>query len=47
MKKMRYGIFPVAIALLLTACGVNNNEKDKSSGAPKNDNFTLIDPTDT
>ena len=44
---MRYGILPVAVALLLTACGGNNNEKDKSSGAPKNDNFTLIDPTDT
>ena len=47
MKKMRYGIFPVAIALLLTACGGNNSEPAKSSQAPKDDNFTLIDPTDT
>ena len=47
MKKMRYGIFPVAIALLLTACGGNNSEPAKSSQAPKNNNFTLIDPTDT
>ena len=44
---MRYGIFPVAIALLLTACGGNNSEPAKSSQAPKNNNFTLIDPTDT
>ena len=44
---MRYGIFPVAIALLLTACGGNNSEPAKSSQAPKDDNFTLIDPTDT
>jgi hypothetical protein len=47
MKKMRYGIFPVAIALLLTACGGNNSEPAKSSQAPKDNNFTLIDPTDT
>lgn len=47
MKKMRYGIFPVAIALLLTACGGNSSEPAKSSQAPKDDNFTLIDPTDT
>ena len=48
MKKIRYGIFPVAIALLLTACGnANSNESAKSSQAPKNDSFTLIDPTDT
>ena len=44
---MRYGIFPVAIALLLTACGGNNSEPAKSSQAPKDNNFTLIDPTDT
>ena len=47
MNKMKYGIFPIAIALLLTACDVKNNEPSKSSVQPKNDNFTLIDPTDT
>ena len=48
MKKIRYGIFPVAIALLLTACGnANSNESAKSSQTPKNDSFTLIDPADT
>ena len=48
MNKMKYGFFPIALALLLTACGnANSNEPSKSSQAPKNDNFTLIDPTDT
>ena len=49
MKKVKYSIFPIAIALLLTACGNAQGESqgDKSSEAPKNDNFTLIDPEDT
>ena len=52
MKKVKYSIFPIAIALLLTACGGNNvesseNQGGKSSEAPKNENFTLIDPEDT
>ena len=47
MKKVKYSIFPIAIALLLTACGNANGEESKQSEAPKNDNFTLIDPEDT
>ena len=50
MKKVKYSIFPIAIALLLTACGNaqgNENQGGSSSVAPKNDNFTLIDPEDT
>ena len=51
MKKVKYSIFPIAIALLLTACGGNPSSEDgqsnQSSEAPKNENFTLIDPEDT
>ena len=49
MKKVKYSIFPIAIALLLTACGNAQGESqgDKSSEAPKNENFTLINPEDT
>ena len=52
MKKVKYSIFPIAIALLLTACGNAQGSESqggggKSSEAPKNENFTLIDPEDT
>ena len=52
MKKVKYSIFPIAIALLLTACGNAQGSEsqgggDKSSEAPKNENFTLINPEDT
>ena len=51
MKKVKYSIFPIAIALLLTACGGNpsseGGQSNQSSEAPKNENFTLIDPEDT
>ena len=52
MKKVKYSIFPIAIALLLTACGNAQGSESqggggKSSEAHKNENFTLIDPEDT
>ena len=49
MKKVKYSIFPIAIALLLTACGNSSEggQSNKSSQAPKNDNFTLVSPEDT
>ena len=46
MKKVKYSIFPIAIALLLTACGGEGGQSNKSA-APSNGNFTLINPTDT
>ena len=46
MKKMKYSIFPIAIALLLTACGGAGGQSNNSA-APSNGNFTLINPTDT
>ena len=48
MKKMKYSIFSIAMVLMLAACNANNGggESEKSE-APKDDTFTLIDPTDT
>ena len=58
MKKMKYSIFSIAMVLLLAACNANGNSvtdtskeggdvPSKSSEAPINENFTLIDPSDT
>lgn len=58
MKKMKYSIFSIAMVLLLAACNANGNSAtdtskeggdvpSKSSEAPINENFTLIDPSDT
>ena len=49
MKKMKYGVFPLAMVLFLAACsaGGDKSQADNSSAAPKNENFVLIDPTDT
>ena len=47
MKKMKYSIFSIAMVLMLAACNANNGGEGGKSEAPKNDNFTLIDPTDT
>ena len=49
MKKMKYGVFSLAMVLFLAACsaGGDKSQADNSSAAPKNENFVLIDPTDT
>jgi len=58
MKKMKYSIFSIAMVLLLAACNANGDSvtdtskeggdvPSKSSEAPINENFTLIDPSDT
>ena len=47
MKKMKYSIFSIAMVLMLAACNANNGGEGGKSEDPKNDNFTLIDPTDT
>ena len=55
---MKYSIFSIAMVLLLAACNANGNSAtdtskeggdvpSKSSEAPINENFTLIDPSDT
>ena len=55
---MKYSIFSIAMVLLLAACNANGNSvtdtskeggdvPSKSSEAPINENFTLIDPSDT
>ena len=46
---MKYGVFSLAMVLFLAACsaGGDKSQADNSSAAPKNENFVLIDPTDT
>ena len=58
MKKTKYSFLSIAMVLLLAACNANGNSAtdtskeggdvpNKSSEAPINENFTLIDPSDT
>ena len=52
MKKMKYTIFSIAMVLFLASCNSHadpsgDNSGPKESKAPDNENFTLIDPTDT